>query len=106
MDTCKLGTLTEQQWTFLFGLIPKTGSTHNPSIINTVLAFARKALWIVRNYSVYEGKTLCVKTLWTNMLKAHLKCLFKYKKSLFCKVFISNNSFINLDGNENLVLRF
>ncbi len=87
MDFCGLPKLPapEWDWTYLFGLPKKShpkGQTNN-LVTNTVLAFARHAAWIRRNFALYEQKEINIWKLFEGLLKAHLRLLYAADKDIF-----------------------
>lgn len=65
---------TEWNWATIFGLLGKS-PTKNFPLINIILAFARQASYITRNYALHENKRLDTWELFTNLLKTHIKVL-------------------------------
>lgn len=69
MDHCRLEKNIEWEWTFLFCL--------------PVLSLVRLAILSRRNFALYEQKCMCVKRLFINGLKAHLRLLHGADRGIF-----------------------
>lgn len=90
---CNLTPSTEMEWnwTWFFGI---TGARRqqNNTLINTILAIARKSLWIRRNYALFEKKTVNIKKLFQNTISIHLKTIYSVDKDTYEKVYGQHNT--------------
>ncbi|CAJ1079166.1 hypothetical protein JOB18_042027%2C partial [Xyrichtys novacula] len=77
-SACNFHCGSDTEWTllFLFGL--KKNSAHQHThIINTILSYTRFSVWTVRNYALYENRTLSLLPFFKTLFLNHLKnCFF------------------------------
>lgn len=106
-DHCGLNELTEAQWdwTYLFGLQGKAQKRNN-LLINTVLAFARNAAWMRRNFALYENKDISTERLFANILKAHLRLLYAADNELFKSCFMTHTTLLHEVNGKTLAFAF
>lgn len=92
-------------WTWCFGL-PKTRVGQETGLPNTCLAFARQAVLIRRNYALFENKTMDLKRLFANSIKAHWTTLYAYKKDLMEDYISEENKLFWVDDGNGIVFSF